>query len=285
MTTALFCFLALKMTGAAMAGDRLVTWGEQILEWSLPDLHRKVLAAPSAPVGEGGCLEADGKGLFLQEGDLLVYRRAPDWSKVRVLDHGIDMHNCVVVSLLGERGVLMTQRGMQARFYSFPDFHEREVYSFYSASYQSGLVLADIDGDGLTDIFCGNYWIRSPENWKLPWHDFAIELYNQEHDSAKMTVVLEDDGTLTVAQGHLAEGRVARFRRPADVKQLWQEENVTILHYPHAAAPGIVAENNGPRSRVFIGGREAEATDGAHTAFRTRFGYVLVGAEGVWLRK
>jgi len=285
VTPLIFFALALNMKGAALAGDRLVTWGEQILEWSLPDLQNLVLAEPAQPVGEGGCLDSDGRGLFLQEGDKLVYRGAPDWRKARIVDHGIDMHNCAVVTLLGERGVLLTQRGMQVRFYRFPDFAEREVYSFYSASYQAGLALFDVDGDGRRDIFCGNYWIRSPENWKLPWHDFAIELYNQEHDSAKMTEVVEDDGTLTVAQGHLAEGRVAHFRPPSDVKQLWTEENVVILHYPHAAAPGLVAENNGPHSRVFVNGRLAGETDGVHTAFRTRFGYVLVGAESVFLRK
>jgi hypothetical protein len=282
----LICLLALNMKGAAWDGARhLITWGDQILQWSLPDLRRRVLASPSAPVGEGGCLDRDGRGLFLQEGDRLVYRRAPEWQRAQVLDHGIDMHNCIVTTLLGRRGVLMAQRGMQVRFYTFPDFHYTEIYSFYSASDQAGLLLADVDGDHRTDILCGNYWIRSPEAEDLPWHDFAIELYNQEHEAAKLSLALDGAGVLTVAQGHLPDGRVAHFRRAADARKLWTEEDARILHYPHALASGLVAENNGPHSRVLIGGREAQETDGVHTAFLTRYGYVLIGAERIYFRR
>src|SRR5579884_234746 len=240
----LVCFLLLNMRGAAWDGaNRLITWGDQILEWRLPGLQKHVLAIPAAPVGEGGCLDPDGRGLFLQEGGQLVLRRAPKWQTARVIDHGIDMHNCTVTTLLGHRGVLMTQRGMQVRFYEFPDFHYIELYSFYSASYQAGLVITDIDADGRPDLLCGNYWIQSPAAWELPWHDFAIELYNEERESAKLSLALESDGTLTVAQGHVANGRVARFRRAADPKKLWTEEDVRMLHFPHALAPGLVAEN------------------------------------------
>jgi len=282
----LLCLLALHLTGAAWDGARrLITWGDQIIEWRLPGLQRRVLATPAAPVGEGGCLDDGGRGLFLQEGDRLIYRRSSNWQQARVLDHGIDMHNCIVATVLGRRGVLITQRGMQVRFYAFPDFQYTEVYSFYSASYQAGLVLADIAGDNRPDMLCGNYWIRSPASWDLPWHDFAIELYNQQHDSAKLTLALQQDGAVIVAQGHLANGRVARFRPPPNREKLWIEEDVRVLHYPHALAPGLVAENNGPHSRVFIDGRESTETDGVHTAFKTQFGYVLVGADKVYLRR
>ena len=48
------------------------------------------------------------------------------------------------------------------RFDSTKARHLPRVYSFYTPSRQAGLLLADVDGDGLTDIFAGNYWIRSP---------------------------------------------------------------------------------------------------------------------------
>src|ERR1700736_6421168 len=115
-----FALLLLHIRGAAFNGKTLITWGERILSWTVPN-SRRVLAIPLGPVGEGGCLDEDGQGLFLEEGGNLVHRRSPRWD-AREIDHGIDMHDCLVTTLLGRRGVLMVQKGMQVRFYKFPDF-------------------------------------------------------------------------------------------------------------------------------------------------------------------
>jgi hypothetical protein len=270
------------ISGAALHGNTLYTWGDKLLAWMLPKLTTHTLAMPTQP-GISGCLDDTGTGLFLQEGDLLVYRKAPDW-KARAIDHGIDMHDCLAATLLGHRGVLVVQGGMQLRFYEYPDFHYRELYSFYSRSHQGGLLVTDVDGDDLPDIICGNYWLQSPKNFDLPWHDFAIELYNDQPLAATLRLALSN-GNLLVAQGELPNGQVSRFRKPPDPKQLWIEEKLGEFHHSRALTANLIGEDNGPHSRLFLNGKPVGETTGIHTAIRYRKGYVLVGRKGVYLRK
>jgi hypothetical protein len=68
------------INGAALMGDTVYTWGDRLL------------ATPQKPAS-AGCLDPEGTGLFLQEGDRLVDRKAPDW-KPKELDRTRDMHDC-----------------------------------------------------------------------------------------------------------------------------------------------------------------------------------------------
>lgn len=195
-----------------------------------------------------GCLVS--RGLVLSEGDKLVLHSGRRLETRTVIDQGGEMADCLEADLLGHPGILVTWRGLQVRHYRPPEQPEarwpyREIYSFYTASYQAGLMLRDVDGDGRPDIFCGNYWIRSPEQYDLPWRLFAINTYNEEPLSARMKLALVTRPgvgfpLLAVAQGSLAAGRIAVFEKPADATQLWKERRLSAMNRPNgpAAASG-----------------------------------------------
>ena len=251
-----------------MHGATLYTWGEQLTAWTVPELQPKVLATGN--FGEGGCLvDLDGTGAPAFAGyegtglGRLTYRRAPQWQQ-QTIDTEIEMHDAREATLFGRRGILMVNRGMQVRFYErpraqAPHWPYREIYSFYTASYQGDLVLHDVDGDGLPDIFCGNYWIKSPAAFDLPWRLFAINTHHESQESALVRFVPLPDGRLWIFQSHLENARAMLFDRPADVKQIWRETRYgeqMRLSRLHSALrmenDAIVGENNGARSRVLL---------------------------------
>lgn len=254
---------AREIRGAALGENgRLFTWGDGLQSWTLPDLKPRSLAAGN--FGEGGCLvDLDGDGqqeLVTVEGSglgKLTWRKPPKWTPV-VIDDQFETHDCLEATLFGRKGVLVIQRYMQVRFYERTDrtpWAHREIYSIYTPSQQTGLSLRDVDGDGRSDIVCGNYWIQSPESFELPWRIFAINTWFEEPLSAMLAHAF-DDGRLLMAQTHMADARVALFAKPEDPRKLWTEMRLPgDFHRVHAVAAieGTVlfGENNGAASRLF----------------------------------
>jgi len=250
------------------AANAVYAWGNGVYRIELPSMTRNQIAAGS--FGEGGCTyDIDGDRILdvvLQSGQglgNLIWISGRD-GKSHTIDTGIDMHDCVVTTLLGRTGVLMIQRGIQVRFYSMPEkpggeWGYTEIYSFYTPSYQTSLILADVDGDGLRDIFCGNYWMKSPEKFELPWHIFAINTYSETPKSAMVRLVLLDRDHLVAVQSHMADARLTIFEKPDDPRRLWIGNRLaTNLHLvnPHGLVAWddtiVVGENNGENSRSIL---------------------------------
>jgi hypothetical protein len=204
---------------------------------------------------------------ILQEGDRLVWLAGPHFRERFLIDTGAGMSDCIGTKLLGHRGVLVAHRGLQVRFYEPLGKGEeerwpyREIYSFYTASFQGGLALRDVDKDGRVDIYCGNYWIRSPESFDLPWRLFAIETYNDLPESAHLALEpLQIGGKecLVVSQGELREGaKMASFCTGGSVVELWEEQRMEGelgLVEPAALAVGDL---NGDELDDFVVGERA----------------------------
>jgi hypothetical protein len=233
--------------GYALHERTLVTWGDRLLWRGLPKGNIQVVRGAGRAFDEGGCLlDVDGDGrldIVVNEGSpdpALVWYRAPKsggtWTR-HVIDTGVDAPDMLPATLLGHRGVLLIHKRAQVRFYEIPPdptarWPSQDLYSFYSPSHQGGLRIADIDGDGRADILAGMYWIRSPESFELPWHLFAIMVWNQTPESAMLRLAYGPLGAqpeLLAAERATQPARLARFERRADPRQLWIEHPIEGL--------------------------------------------------------
>lgn len=269
-------------TGGAWLNGRLHTWGAQLRQWNAALTASQVLT--SGPFTFGAVFQ----------GKLVLERRGV----LRWGDEVIDVNTQVIDAqeavLFGRTGLLVVHRGMQLRFYERPEapakrWPYREIYSFYTASEQGGLVLHDVDGDGRIDILCGNYWVQSPPEFDLPWRLYAINLFNDDPLAASARLAWHQ-GRLLWLESKRPQARAFWFTPPTDPKQLWDAAPVLLdrpLNYPRALLISgdqvLVGEQNGAPSRCLnLGvGQPRLAGQPLHTLLDTPGGIVGIGPTSI----
>ena len=268
--------LGARIRGAEVHGGTLITWGERIVSRDLPSGTPHVLRGTGTPLAEGGCLtDVDGDGrldLVVNESgpeQALVWLQAPRWTR-HVIDTGIDAPDIVPATLFGRRGVLLIQKRIQIRFYQTPAdparrWPSQDVYSVYTPSWQGGLRIAQIDGEGQPDLLCGNYWVRAPAAFDLPWHLFAINTWTENEKSGMMRLVYADlfgsgSPVLLAAQRAMEHARLAWFAKPADPKLIWEEHRLeTGLDLSEPASLDVADLDGDRRPDILIAEKAAPA--------------------------
>jgi hypothetical protein len=223
----------------------------------------------------------------------MIWLEAPRWKR-HAIDTGADFADCVPATLFGRRGVLIVHRQSQVRFYqpgrdALGPWPYREIYSIYTPSAQGGLLVADIDEDGREDIVCGNYWIRAPERFDLPWRLFAINGWWEQERSALLDWAVEPQpgGGANLIALQREGPRFSRFRPAGDRTQFWTEEPIRVE--PPLDQPRTVLRagaDSGGRTQVYAGDRSRLLVirDGKVEAMKTP-GAVAVWpvADSVWI--
>jgi hypothetical protein len=229
-----------EIRGAALLArptPRIVTWGDELRAWPLSGGPPATLRAGTNH-GSGGCaVDANEDGLD----DLLLHDRAgrmvllaaPAFEP-RVVEAETEFADCAAFMLGGQRGAVVTHLYAQPRFYLFPAFEYKELYSIYTASEQGGLLAHDVDRDGLPDLFLGNYWMRNPGRLDEAWRLFAINTIHDTPQAARAALALWRGRTLFWAESLAAEARIRVFTPPPDVRQLWVEHRLPPLDQPRA---------------------------------------------------
>ncbi len=262
----------------------ILSWGSELKFWPLAG-GAPIVLKKGTDFGPGGCVaDVDGDGLddlMVQQragNGPMLWLRAPKWEP-RVIERETEFRDCLPFEFDGHKGVLVPHLNAQLRLYEYPKhlndkWAYSEIYSIYTASKQGGLLAFDVDGDGLTDLFIGNYWMRNPGKWDLPWRLFNMNTFFDKPDAAlARQAVYQGPGRakpdLLWAESEGAPARFALLERPEDEKQGWPAQMIEPAP-DHPRALLVLEAQPGEWPPVLVG-----AEDGVRLYRRSDGGWTM----------
>ncbi|MBI3463003.1 MAG: VCBS repeat-containing protein [Planctomycetes bacterium] len=280
-------------------GERIVAWGERILEWQPvgPGQAREVVPVkPGLAYSNGGCsLDLDGDGVD----ELVVARGEGRWGRNPELlwfqegsgrdtwvEHAVERlpgapkdapHDIEPISFViasGERvpGVAVLVSRRQLLWYEIPNpptnpWRRREIGVFPGKEQHSGLAVGDVAGRGRPDVVCGMFWAECPadptaEPWKL--HRYGRWDDGGWGGMAKVALAdLDGDGRqeIVASEAEIPQARLSVFQRSAsDPDAPWNEVSVDRdLYCPHSL---VLPDIDGDsRAEIIVGEMTAGGWD------------------------
>ena len=282
-------------------GDKFVGWGRTpITEWPVGSANRRqvVPSHPDKRYSNGGCaMDLDGDGIDeiivacgsmanLSDAALVWFKEVDgeqyweEYEIARIWPRGHTAPHDIVPYIkqteAGEvfKAVLANKGRNEMHMFVVPedprDKWPHYVIGNFPVNNQSGIELADINGDGNIDIVSGNFWLEAPvDPTQVPWkfHRFCDwdDMGKNNWGGMNMHVVADFTGDgfrdMIVVEAEIPDSRISLFVRTSDDGTgLWEEFPLEGgIDVPHSL---IAADlNNNSRMDFIVGEMTAGGWD------------------------
>jgi hypothetical protein len=126
------------------------------------------------------------------------------------------------------------------------------LHHFVDGKHNEGLAIADVDGDGVDEVICSNFWFKYTGTPGQEWDAHQYAPGNDEYTSDKVIAGdIDGDGKveIIITEGDACiynkpGGKMAIFKQQDDITQLWDERIIeTDLKDPHSLQLGDICGN------------------------------------------
>jgi hypothetical protein len=254
-------------------GERVVAWGDRVLEWPLrgsPKLKEVVPPQPGKGYSNGGCavdLDGDGaqelvvargSGRWAHDPHLVWFKEMPGrqtWVEHSVARIGTETddgpHDILPFSFRNStgraiKGVAVLVSRKKLVWYEIPEdptrpWKQHEIGAF-PIPQQSGMAIGDVAGNGRPDVACGMFWAECPADpAREPWVIRRFGDWENQGWGGMAKLALGDmdgDGKLEIvaSEAEIPDAKLGVFKRdPTHPDKPWSCHLIDRgLYCPHS---------------------------------------------------